>query len=126
MAEAEEKDTGKKLGKLVAAIWQDESLKKRFIEKPKQVLKEYGIDARSDKELVVLENTKDKTHIVLPEPPDGDILIDEYLSRVRGRLRYTEQELASQWSKTVLELGENIKAKMIARVTEKYRRRFLF
>ena len=81
MAETDEKrkDMAKKWGKLAAAVWQDESLKKRFIDEPKQVLKEYGIDAPADMELAVVENTKDKTYIVLPEPPSEEGLTDEQL-----------------------------------------------
>ena len=92
MAEADEKskELAKKWGKVAAAVWQDESLKKRFIEQPKQVLKDYGIEAPADTELAVVENTKDKKYIVLPEPPSEDELGDEYLDAVAGgMLAYT-------------------------------------
>ena len=86
MAEADEKrkELAKKWGKLAAAVWQDESLKKRFIGDPKQVLNEYGIKPPADMELAVVENTKDKTYIVLQEPPGEEWLSDKELDAVGG------------------------------------------
>jgi hypothetical protein len=86
MAETDEKtkELAKKWGRLAAAVWQDESLKKRFIDEPKQVLKEYAIDAPEDMDLAVVENTKDKNYIVIPEPPSENELGDEYLDAVAG------------------------------------------
>ena len=83
---------------LIAATWQDESVKKRFIDEPKQVLKEYGIETGEDMELVVLEDTKDKTHIVLPEPPTDDAVVDKLLESVSGGSAPDLQELARQFT----------------------------
>lgn len=56
----------KKYSALMAACWQDEDVKKKFMENPKDVLKEYSIPVEESKEYQVIEADKYSTYVVLP------------------------------------------------------------
>ncbi|MBD5457980.1 MAG: hypothetical protein HDR27_05330 [Lachnospiraceae bacterium] len=60
------KEYRKKYSALVAACWQDEDVKKKFMENPKDVLKEYSIPVEDSKEYQVIEADKYSTYVVLP------------------------------------------------------------
>ena len=56
-----------KIGQIIAKIWEDPAFKKKFIEKPKTVLADYGIDVPADKKVNILENTATQSYFMLPE-----------------------------------------------------------
>lgn len=56
----------KSYSKLVAACWQDEDLKKNFLNNPKDILKEYSVPVEESKQYQVIEADKYSTYVVLP------------------------------------------------------------
>lgn len=56
----------KKYSELIAACWQDEDVKTKFMENPKEVLKEYSIPIEEFKNYQVIEADKYSTYVVLP------------------------------------------------------------
>ena len=73
------------LADLFAACWKDEALKQRFMNDPKAVLAEYGMDVPDGIAVNVVENTDNTVHITLPMAPDGGVeLSDEELSSAAG------------------------------------------
>ena len=74
-----------KLADLFAACWKDEALKQRFMNDPKAVLAEYGMDVPDGMAVNVVENTDNTVHITMPAPPSGCLdLSDDELSNVAG------------------------------------------
>jgi hypothetical protein len=55
-----------KLNELLVKCWHDAEIRKRFIANPKGVLAENGIDLPPEVEIVVVEDTARKAHVVLP------------------------------------------------------------
>ena len=73
------------LADLFAACWKDEALKQRFMNDPKAVLAEYGMDVPDGMAVNVVENTDNTVHITMPAPPSGSMdLSDEELSNAAG------------------------------------------
>ncbi|MEY3024098.1 MAG: hypothetical protein RJA16_924, partial [Planctomycetota bacterium] len=57
------------LAQLFAACWKDEALKARFMNDPKAVLKEYGLEFPEGIDVKVVENADNCVHITLPAAP---------------------------------------------------------
>ena len=73
------------LADLFAACWKDEALKQRFMNDPKAVLAEYGMDVPDGMTVNVVENADNTVHITMPAPPSGhQDLSDEELSNAAG------------------------------------------
>jgi hypothetical protein len=68
--------------KVLAKAWTDSGYKKQLLTNPKEVLESEGLEIPS--ELVILEDTKDKKHIVLPMMPEGiaEMSIEDIQTRV--------------------------------------------
>jgi Nitrile hydratase, alpha chain len=62
---------------VIARSWSDDSYKQRLVENPKEVLSEAGISVPQDTRVVVHENQPGEQHLVLPEPPEGDVDVNE-------------------------------------------------
>jgi len=60
------KEYRKKYSELIAACWQDEDVKKKFVENPKDVLKEYSVPVEESKQYRVIEADKYSAYVVLP------------------------------------------------------------
>ncbi len=56
----------KKYSALIAECWQDENVKKNFMENPKDALKEYSIPVEDSKQYQVIEADKYSTYVILP------------------------------------------------------------
>ena len=73
------------LAELFAACWKDEALKARFMNDPKAVLAEYGMDVPDGMDVKVVENSDNTVHITMPMAPGGHHeLSDEELSAAAG------------------------------------------
>ncbi|MFZ9692239.1 MAG: NHLP leader peptide family RiPP precursor [Phycisphaerales bacterium] len=74
------------LAQLFAACWKDEALKARFMNDPKAVLKEYGLEVPDGLDVKVVENADNCVHITLPAAPGGamDLSDDELRSAAGG------------------------------------------
>ena len=73
------------LAALFAACWRDEALKARFMDDPKAVLAEYGMEVPDGMDVKVVENADNCVHITMPAPPSGDgDLSDDELSDAAG------------------------------------------
>ena len=73
------------LAELFAACWKDDALKQRFMNDPKAVLAEYGMDVPDGLDVKVVENADNCVHITMPAPPSGSVeLSDEELSNAAG------------------------------------------
>ena len=66
-------EVAKKWAQLLAGVWADDALKRRFIENPAAVLQEYGIKTKPGVDLRVVENTDKTQYMVLPPKPAGGI-----------------------------------------------------
>lgn len=58
------------LTELFAACWQDPALKERFMNDPKAVLTEHGIDVPHNMKVHVVENTETTVNITIPKAPE--------------------------------------------------------
>ena len=73
------------LAELFAACWKDDALKQRFMNDPKSVLAEYGMDVPDGMDVKVVENADNCVHITMPAAPAGyQGLSDEELSNAAG------------------------------------------
>ena len=72
------------LAELFAACWKDDALKQRFMNDPKAVLAEYGMDVPDGLDVKVVENADNCVHITMPMAPRGNDLSDEELSAAAG------------------------------------------
>jgi hypothetical protein len=64
--EDERKEQRRKMAKVVAKAWSDESFKERLRTEPKAVLEEHGIAVPPGLEVKVLEQTDKLMYVVLP------------------------------------------------------------
>jgi diketogulonate reductase-like aldo/keto reductase len=60
-----ENDFSKVWAQIVTKAWTDEKFKKRLLQNPKEVLKEFGIDT-SKVDYTIIEDTDSKRTLVLP------------------------------------------------------------
>ena len=73
------------LAELFAACWKEDALKARFMNDPKAVLAEHGMDVPDGMDVKVVENADNCVHITMPAAPDGHVsLSDEELSAAAG------------------------------------------
>lgn len=56
----------KNYARLAAACWQDEDVKRKFMESPEELLQEYSIPVEEGKQYQVVEADKYSTYVVLP------------------------------------------------------------
>lgn len=75
----------KRMSEIIARAWTDPKYKTQLLEDPKKTLREAGIDAPKDIEVVFLEDTEKRKHLVLPAPPSLRDLSDSDLARVAAR-----------------------------------------
>jgi hypothetical protein len=66
---------------IVVKAWSDEKFKKRLMQNPKEVLKEFGIDT-SKTEYAIIEDTESKKTLVMPKRPEG--LSDEEMKKMNA------------------------------------------
>jgi len=78
--EEERKEQDKKMAKIIARAWSDESFKERLISNPRAVLAEYEIFLPAGVEVKVLEQTVDVMYIVVPLKPGEEWLIKPMMS----------------------------------------------
>ena len=69
--------------KVVARAWSDESFKAKLLSDPHAALAEAGVEVPAGATVKVVENTKDRLHLVLPPAPEAE-LSDEDLKKVAG------------------------------------------
>jgi len=67
--------------KIVSKAWTDEKFKKRLLQNPKDVLKEFGIDT-SKVDYTIIEDTDSKRTLILPKMPEG--LSEENMKKMSG------------------------------------------
>jgi hypothetical protein len=77
-----------KYSQLIAKAWTDEAFKKRFLEDPATVLKEYGMEMPSDMKVKVVEGTDEEVYLILPPRPSGE-LSEEDLRDLTAAPAYT-------------------------------------
>ena len=73
----------KQWGQIVARAWADEDFKAQLVENPKTIMREYGLELSPDVRVVLVEDTAEVRHFILPPSPTGD-LSEEELSPVAG------------------------------------------
>ena len=66
------KDSEKKWSQLIVKAWTDEHFKKRLIEHPEQVFKEYNLFPNV-KHPKIVENSENVTYIALPKKPSRNL-----------------------------------------------------
>ena len=62
-----EKDLNVVYGELISRCWEDEELKKRFINETAEVLKEAGLPVEENVEYKVIEAEANENYVVLPD-----------------------------------------------------------
>jgi len=78
--EDEKKEQNKKMAKIIARAWSDESFKGRFLSNPRAVLSEYDVSVPAGVEVTVLEQTDKLMYIVLPLKPGEELLVKPMMS----------------------------------------------
>ena len=61
----------------VVRAWKDQEFKQRLVDDPHAALGEMGFDPPKGVRLVIVENTGDRRHLVLPAAPSGDLAVEE-------------------------------------------------
>ncbi len=61
----------------VVLAWKDPEFKQRLIDDPHKTLAEVGFNPPKGVNLVIVENTHERRHLVLPAPPSGDVSVEE-------------------------------------------------
>lgn len=61
----------------VVRAWKDQEFKQKLIDDPHGTLAEMGFQAPKGVHLVIVENTPDRRHLVLPAAPSGDVSVTE-------------------------------------------------
>ncbi len=74
----------KAYGKVVAKAWSDPDFKAKLLADPKTVLKENGLEFPQDVEILVVENTEEIVHLILPPEPAGQLSEEELVKLVGG------------------------------------------
>ncbi|MDG2030107.1 MAG: NHLP leader peptide family RiPP precursor [Phycisphaerales bacterium] len=73
------------LSDLFAACWNDAALKERFMQDPKAVMAEHGIDVPEGMDVNIVENSDTCMNITMPAPPQlPTALNDHELKMVAG------------------------------------------
>ncbi len=70
-------------GKLVAKAWSDDNFKAELLSDPMKVFKENSIEVPDGIEVLMVENTADTMHFILPPEP-SDELTDHQLEGEAG------------------------------------------
>jgi nitrile hydratase alpha subunit len=60
-----------KYAQVLAKIWSDDEFAASFKADPRKVMKENGIDIPEERKIVVVEDTPDVLHLVIPPKPEG-------------------------------------------------------
>jgi hypothetical protein len=76
-------DVMRKQGQLIAKAWTDPAFMTRLKKDPKSALKEVGLDAPAGTTIEVLESTPQRTYLVIPPKPTGE-LSDQALDKISG------------------------------------------
>lgn len=63
--------------RIVVRAWKEEEFKQRLIDEPNAALAEMGFTVPKGTNFVVVENTAERKHIVLPAPLSGDVSVSE-------------------------------------------------
>lgn len=77
----------KRIGDIIDHAWRDAEFRALCRTDPRQALAAHGIDLPADVSLVVVENTPDRVHLVIPpvaQDTDGGDLADDALDAVTG------------------------------------------
>lgn len=77
----------KRIGDIIDHAWRDAEFRALCRTNPRQALAAHGIDLPADVSLVVVENTPDRVHLVIPpvaQDADGTDLSDDALDAVAG------------------------------------------
>ncbi|MCP4835349.1 MAG: NHLP leader peptide family natural product precursor [Phycisphaera sp.] len=73
------------LERLFVACWKDDAVRDRFLDDPRSVLAEFGVEVPEDLEVRVVQNDDDLVHVTLPATPASHpSLSDEELSLAAG------------------------------------------
>jgi hypothetical protein len=73
-------DRGSPVREIVLRAWTDPKFKMRFMENPKLVFAEFGLEVPNDaRNIKVIENTDSEVYFVLPETPDLGALSDDQI-----------------------------------------------
>jgi hypothetical protein len=63
---------------IVRRAWREEDFKKRLLATPYDVFKEYELQVPEGVTYVVVEDTPELRHMVLPPPPTNDLRVDDF------------------------------------------------
>jgi hypothetical protein len=69
--EEERQEQMKRMAKVIAKAWSDESFKERLLSDPSAVLEAEGISVRKGAEVKVVEETEKLSYFVIPMLPDN-------------------------------------------------------
>jgi hypothetical protein len=67
---------------LIAQVWADEGFRARLLADPGVVMAEAGIKVPKGVSVIVLEDTSDKAHFVIPAKPSSMKLYEQDLAKV--------------------------------------------
>ncbi len=61
--------------RVVLRAWQDPEFRQKLTDDPNAVLTEHGFKIPAGVRFVIVENTSDRRHVVLPAAPSGDVSV---------------------------------------------------
>jgi len=77
-----QEDQDKKMHRIIARCWSDEGFKKKLLADPVAILQADGIILARGVKVIVLENTDEVFHLVIPVNPTD--LSDDDLNKIAG------------------------------------------
>lgn len=79
-------------GQIVLKAWKDPEFKKRLLEKPRETLKEMGLNIPEEVELDVHLQSEKHLHLIIPEKPQklGELSYEEMRKTVGGQMHSDE------------------------------------
>lgn len=63
---------------IVRRAWTDAAFKQRLIDNPADVLREYHMTVQDNVTYVIVEDEREKRHLVLPPAPTDDLRVDDF------------------------------------------------
>lgn len=86
MVKKNPKEFQKIWNKIQIRAWGDEVFKQKLFKNPKQVFEEYGLPPEKGMNYRIIEDTRETTHIILPQPPDGWVARKELSEEDLGKI----------------------------------------
>jgi hypothetical protein len=83
------KENSKEWSKIIAKCWSDPQFKKRLMDDPEGTLKAEGVAIHEGVHLIILEDTKQTHHLIIPEKPSSELSQEQLENIAAGHHKQT-------------------------------------